>query len=502
MPGLGHKWTHIPEPVAEEIKQYLLQDGGKLDQTVQGTAESWRIRFSDATITYYKSGTIYSTGSNDPAVSKAWEFLSSRAGSQFEPATKDFLVGMDETGKGEVIGHTVLVGVLIPSGIASELENLVSTADTKKKHEVAYWDQLFLEIDQFRRQGLQAIVEKIPPWHVDRYNLNKIMDVIYQRILSTFFHHADPARTRIVVDDYGVGPSLDRYLRAIANAGAETVVSTGADNRFLEARVASVIAKREREMVIEALRKTEQYRINGITVGSGNAGEPETIAWLKAWKESGKQWPWFVKRSFKTIRTLDGIAGAATKQTPPIRDDLLSTEFLEEFKEGKMSITSLSVICPSCGAVSKAVLVTPDAEGNFVSRCISCKKTIPNLEFTLRYYCGYVLPDSNIITGGLLAKDLERSRYFEGFKIVLDGTVRRECDTPGGKQEFGRLARFAAIGRIGLEETGNLAREGTTFERDEAILSAAEGYNAILFTDDQNMKAAAQARHLFVISTR
>lgn len=401
MANPGQKWTEIPEAVAEEIKQHLLQEGGREDQNIRGAAEAWRIRFSDATVTYYKSGTLYSTSSNDPAVRKAWELISSRTGPRFEPPTRDFLIGLDETGKGEVIGHTVLAGVLIPSTLGPEIENLISVADTKQKREVAYWDELFRQLDRFKSRGVQPIVEKIPPWHVDRYNLNNIMDVVYQRILATFFRHSGPQRSRIVIDDYGVGPSLDRYLRAMANAGAEVVVTTGADDHFLEARTASVLAKREREKVVQALQKSEEYHVDGQTVGSGNAGDPETLAWLKAWKANGRQWPWFVKRSFKTVRALDGIPGAAKKETPPIRDDILSAEFLKEFEEGRLSITSLSVVCPLCGAVSKAAMVTSSDQEKFVGRCINCRKPIPNLDFTLRYYCGYVLPDSNIITGGL-----------------------------------------------------------------------------------------------------
>ncbi len=133
---------------------------------------------------------------------------------------------------------------------------------------------------------------------------------------------------------------------------------------------------------------------------------------------------------------------------------------------------------------------------------MGCKKPIPDLGFTLRYYCGYVLPDSNIITGGLLAKDLDRSRFFEGFTILLDATVRRECDTPGGKQELGRLGRFAAIGRVRLDEVGSVLEGGPSIERAEAILEAALRYNAILFTNDQGMKAAAQAKQVFMLSTK
>jgi len=501
MAGPGQKWTNVPEAIGQEVRRYLLKEGGSGDENLRGAAEVWRVQFSDATITCYKSGTLYSTSSNDPAVHRAWQFIGSLTGPRYKPSAKNFLIGFDETGKGEVIGHTVLVGVLIPSSLSTELEKVVSVADTKQKREVAYWDELFRLIDQFKDRGLRFIVEKIPPWHVDRYNLNKIMDVVYQRILSIFFRHADPREARAVIDDYGVGATLKRYLKAMENAGLEVVVATGADESFLEARVASVLAKREREKVIEVLCKSAEYQIDGRTVGSGNAGDPETVAWLQAWKSSGNQWPWFIKRSFKTTRALDGLSGSAAKIAPPIRDDLLSPDFLRELEQGRLSITSLSVVCPLCGAVSKAALVTTGDEDKFVGRCIQCKKVLPNLDFTLRYYCGYILPDSNIITGGLLSKDLGKSRFFEGFTILLDPTVRRECDTPGGKQELGRLARFGSIGRIGLETVSGAPCAGNSFDRDEAILDAAREYNAILITNDQNMKAAAQAMKVFLLST-
>lgn len=503
MPGPGQKWTDVSEEIASQVKDYLLQEGGSQDAKVTGAAEVWRIRLSDATITYYKSGTLYSTGSNDPAVERAWQLIGSLIGPRFEPPTKENLIGLDETGKGEVFGHTVLVGVLIPASLAKELEALVSVADTKKKHEPAYWDNQFKRLEQFKSRGLQFHVERIPPWHVDRYNLNKIMDVVYQRILSIFNRQANASNCRIVVDDYGVGDTLQRYLRALENAGAEVIIATGADDRYVGGRVASVIAKRDREMAMETLRKAADNKVDGQDVGSGNAGDAATVAWLNVWKKTGKPWPWFVKRSFSIVRTLDGLSGKATKQAPPIREDILSNEFLEEFRNGRLSVTSLSIICPSCGAIAKAALVTPDGSGRFVGRCLNdrCKKPIPDLGPTLRYYCGYILPDSNIITGGLLSKDLERSRVFEGFTVLLHATVRRECDTQGGKAELGKLAHFAALGRIEIEEAGNLV-EGPSIHRDQAILESTLEYNAILMTDDKNMKAAAQARNIFTLSTK
>jgi ribonuclease HII len=147
-------------------------------------------------------------------------------------------------------------------------------------------------------------------------------------------------------------------------------------------------------------------------------------------------------------------------------------------------------------------LVTLDEEQT-TGRCVKCNKPIKDLNFTLRYYCGALLPDSNIIIGGLLGKDLERpnSNFFEGFTILLHPIVKRECDTRGGKRELDRLAKFAAIGRIRLEEIQEAGKlEGLNrFERDEKIMESASKFNAILITGDGAMKAFAQAKGLFCL---
>ena len=182
----GRKWK-LNQEEEEKIKEYLLHQGGE-EKEAKNISEKWRIKFSDSTFTFYTSGTLYSTPSNsqDPAVEEVWDYIDSLVGSVFVQPTREFLIGLDETGKGELVGHTHLVGVIIPSHLFSQLEKIVSTADTKKAHSFEYWDNIFKKISQFIGDGLEYIEEKIPPWHVDRYNLNKIMDVVYQRIWLHF----------------------------------------------------------------------------------------------------------------------------------------------------------------------------------------------------------------------------------------------------------------------------------------------------------------------------
>jgi hypothetical protein len=68
----GRTWKIIENPVSEEIKLYLLDNGGTEDE-VKSLHEVWRVKFSDSTFTYYKTGSFYSTPSNsdDPAVFNA-----------------------------------------------------------------------------------------------------------------------------------------------------------------------------------------------------------------------------------------------------------------------------------------------------------------------------------------------------------------------------------------------------------------------------------------------
>ena len=493
----GQKWSIPPEQV-EEIKLQIIQEGGIEDQKISGQYELWRVKFSDATFTCYKSGTLYCTETRDPAVVAIWNQIQPHSTSGFVSPTRVYSIGLDETGKGEVLGHTVLAGVILPKTLFDQIGKIIGVADTKKRHTFRYWDNILKNLDPLKSEGLQFIIETIPPWHIDKFNINNILDIVYQRIVSNFTRLTSVPSCRIVLDDYGVGQTLRRYLRSLRNGGAEVIIAHKADDNYLEAKVASLIAKREREKTMETISKSEQYKVDGIDIGTGNAGDPQTLKWLNAWKVTKRQWPWFVKCSFRTVRELDGVP-EPTKDRPPVRDDILSQEFRREFQEGRFSVTSLSIVCPFCGVRSKAALMTHQ-DNVTAGRCPDCKKPIPGLNLALRYYCGFILPDSNIIVGGLLSKDLEHSKFFEGFTILFDPVVKKEIDTRGGRSELEKIARHAAIGRVKLQDVQNGPEAAkTTLERDEQIKDDALRYNAILMTADNAMKAFGQSKGLFCL---
>lgn len=86
-----------------------------------------------------------------------------------------------------------------------------------------------------------------------------------------------------MIDDYGIGPTLKRFLNFLERQGAEVVVAQKSDDTYLEARIASIIAKRDREAVIKAINENEGCKIEGLSIGSGNAGNKQTLEWLEKW---------------------------------------------------------------------------------------------------------------------------------------------------------------------------------------------------------------------------
>jgi ribonuclease HII len=230
----------------------------------------------------------------------------------------------------------------------------------------------------------------------------------------------------------------------------------------------------------------------------------QTIKWLGKWYESGRDWPWFIRRSYETVRRIEGKP-ERSKQIPPIKEELLSEESLEEFNKGRLSIQSLAIICPHCGSINKSVtFAIYEDDGRKISgiKCPKCKKLIENAGITLRYYCGYVVPDTNIVIRGVISKDLESSRFFEGFTIILPNVVRKEADNRKGKQELGKLAELSSMGRIRLESPGKveeIPENMPSVARDEKIVDIALQYNAILITSDQGIRAYASSKGVFHI---
>lgn len=279
-------WKSISAEKQEDVRNFLSSNGATFDEGVR-EPEAWRARLQDTVFTFYSKGTLYSNAAQTESVFQIQKEISEILGQTIEKPEREFLIGLDETGKGEVLGHSILAGVVVPSNVLQQVNDLLGTADTKKKKSVTYWDNLFIETNSLKSLGVKEMIEKLPPWHVDRYNTNKIMDLVYQRIISHLIQGIPLENCRIILDDYGVGKNLSDYLDSLHKQGCEIRVESKADDNYDECRLASVVAKRERTRVMDAISK--RFSLSGIPMGSGNAGDVKTIEWLKGyWKQYGE----------------------------------------------------------------------------------------------------------------------------------------------------------------------------------------------------------------------
>ncbi len=490
-------WKNLALETSEAARKFLLTEGGVQDSETRGQSEAWRIRLGDTIFTYYNTGTLYFSSRSTDLTEHIVKSLSRIVGSERSESERDFLIDMDETGKGEVLGPSVLAVVVIQSELLSKIDETLGSSDTKKKQKFESWDRLFRELDQYRGHGVSYEIETIPPWDADKFNVNQIMDVVYQRLLSRLLGGLEPSQCRVTLDDYGMGRNLNLYMKSLSTLAVEVKVEAKADENYVEVKTASILSKWRRELAMKKIR--EKFTLPNASVGSGNAGDPVTLSWLEAWKATGKPWPWFVKTSWKTVRQLDGWGEAPKKSAPPIRHDVLSRESQNKFREGGLSTSSLTIVCPQCGNVLRASKLTPDPAAGLVGRCIGCDEVIQDLGITLRYYCGNALLDSSTIISGAVSKDLEKFGFFAGYTLLLHPMVSAETDSPGGKKEMEHLGDYAAMDRISLkrlEGSSSVASE----EHDLLIIRAAKERDAILVTRDKGMYGNAVAQGVFCLA--
>ena len=310
----NRKWKVKDRALAARVKAWLLAHGGAEDK-VTGRYELWRVRQSDAAWTYYTTGTLFVTETADEAVAEAERRVDELVGGRFVAPSREFLIGLDETGKGEIFGPVVLAGVVVPRDLSPAIEEIIGVADTKVSRPPRYWETLFARIEPLRAQGLDWTIRRIEPEEFDRISINRLLDRGYGRIVEQLAGRVEMKRARVVLDDYGAGHALVEQLRQLSAAGADVIKTTKADDRYLECRMASLVAKREQQRALEAIRADARYRLEGRELGSGNAGDAKTLAWLRAWHATGREWPPFVKQSFRTVQQIDGKSAMPKRRT-------------------------------------------------------------------------------------------------------------------------------------------------------------------------------------------
>lgn len=212
------------------------------------------------------------------------------------------IAGVDDAGRGSIIGPLSIAGVLLDEEHLPKLTAL-RVRDSKllsprRREKLA---------EEIKRVALKRHVVLLSPSEIDRvvkagrrlHKLNRLEAQAMAEVIKVL--RPDVA----YVDASDV--LADRFRRHIAEDlpfKVKIVSEHKADAKYPIVSAASIIAKVERDRAISALR--EKYG----NVGSGYATDTKTLEFLENWIQSSGSYPDFVRKSWKTAKRLKLKVGA------------------------------------------------------------------------------------------------------------------------------------------------------------------------------------------------
>lgn len=204
------------------------------------------------------------------------------------------VLGIDDAGRGSVVGPLIVAGFVVDSKKEEELKRL-GVKDSKllspeKRLELS---------EELERIAENIIVMRIQPcviddWHskglsLDKLEAKKMAEIIELSKAEKVYLDALTSRPK----------KFSKLVQSFLGSKVELVAENFADKKYPVVSAASILAKVERD---KAIRELEQKV--GKTIGRGYPSDPLTIKFLEELLEEKKKFPAFVRKSWSTAEIL------------------------------------------------------------------------------------------------------------------------------------------------------------------------------------------------------
>ncbi len=203
------------------------------------------------------------------------------------------IAGIDEAGKGPVLGPMCVAGILADENKLDQLVRLGikdSKKLTPKKRET-----LSVEI---RNLAERSFILEVSPGQIDGLRkvmtMNEIMVICYVKVLeelkpqSAFVDAADVIANRF-------GENIKKKYSGVLDITSEH----NADEKYPIVSAASILAKVRRDELVKEIGKNV-----GIEIGSGYPADPKTIKFLEDWVREHGTLPDFARSSWETSKNI------------------------------------------------------------------------------------------------------------------------------------------------------------------------------------------------------
>lgn len=198
------------------------------------------------------------------------------------------ILGVDEAGRGSVLGPLVIAGVVVPEKMEKVLERM-GVKDSKRlaPHRRTILSRKLKKMFDYDIVVITA--REIDEMRADGINLNEIERNAMQDLILKM------KPEKAIVD--AVDVKAERFQENLKNStGFDIIAEHKADDNYIQVSAASIIAKAERDAQIEEINK-EFIKTGGI--GSGYPSDPTTKKFLTNYTYD--EMPDFVRRSWNTV---------------------------------------------------------------------------------------------------------------------------------------------------------------------------------------------------------
>ncbi|MGY5874814.1 MAG: ribonuclease HII [Candidatus Thorarchaeota archaeon] len=206
------------------------------------------------------------------------------------------IAGIDEAGRGPVMGPMVVCGVLVTP------ENLRKIGETGARDSKVMTPRKRTQLSTVIRNLAQDIaIESVTAADIDYLRNHQTMNEIEVDLFVKIVKRLRPKEVYLDAADV----KADRFGRNVGEGsgllsfGCKIVSEHKADAKYPIVSAASIIAKVERDRIIETLHgKFGNF-------GSGYPSDPKTVEYLEGYIAEGKELPYFVRRSWASVKNLE-----------------------------------------------------------------------------------------------------------------------------------------------------------------------------------------------------
>ncbi len=206
------------------------------------------------------------------------------------------IIGVDEAGRGPVIGPLVVAGVKFVSESQIEVLENLKVRDSKKCTPTRR-EKLAVEI----KKTCDFSIKTISATEIDEQRKLKTLNVLEGELFAEVIKTFSPKPGWVVYVDSADASeeTFKLYIESKLKSKPTIISKHKADELYLVVSAASILAKTERDAQVRAIA----HELN-MDIGSGYPSDPVTCNFLEKWIKDKGDLPPYTRRSWNTVKRL------------------------------------------------------------------------------------------------------------------------------------------------------------------------------------------------------